>query len=63
MRGERRLFSRELKSSYLYADAGQPTEREAAEAGLMLNCLSLWMVRARVIFVFFLCFSLVFQII
>lgn len=50
-------------AAYLYADVGKPTERGAGGAGFILNCISLWMVRAWVIFVFFLRFSPVFQII
>jgi hypothetical protein len=49
-----------MGSAYLYADVDKPTERGVGEAEFILNCIPLWMVRARVIFVFFLCFSPVF---
>lgn len=57
------FFSESSMAAYLYADVGKPTERGAGGAGFILNCISLWMVRAWVIFVFFLRFSPVFQII
>lgn len=63
MGSERFFFQMGSVTAYLYADVDKPTERGAGEAVFILNCIPLWMVRAWVIFVFFLCFSPVFQII
>lgn len=63
MGSERLFFQIGSVTAYLYADVDRPTERGAGGAVFRLNCIPLWMVRAWVIFVFFLCFSPVFQII